>query len=202
MTETPTLNPPPPSASMVDAHTAQAHVRDARAFLLDVRGFDEFAAGRAEGAACIPLPDLERRAGDLPTDRPVLVMCQSGGRSAVAAERLRALGMDNVTDVQGGFNAWRGAGLPTVRQTSAIPLERQVRIAAGVLVLGFSLAGFLVNHAFFYGSALIGFMLTLTGALGICPMMSILRLLPWNRVPTTCTKQCPVYDGDANQKGI
>ena len=153
-----------------------------------MRGFDEFAAGHAEGAACIPLPDLERRAGDLPTDRPVLVMCQSGGRSALAAERLRALGMDNITDVQGGFNAWRQAGLPTVKQTSAIPLERQVRIAAGALVLGFSLAGFFVNSAFFYGAALIGFMLTLTGVLGICPMMSVLKLLPWNRVAPTCAK--------------
>ena len=109
-------------------------------------------------------------------------MCQSGGRSAIAAERLRALGMDNITDVQGGFSAWQQAGLPTVKQTNTIPLERQVRIAAGTLVLGFSTAGFLVNRTFFYGAAFIGFMLTLTGLLGICPMMFVLKLLPWNRV--------------------
>ena len=63
-----------------------------------------------------------------------------------------------------------------------------MRIAAGALVLGFSLLGFFVNPAFFYGSALIGFMLTLTGALGICPMMSVLRLLPWNRVASFCAR--------------
>jgi len=108
-------------------------------------------------------------------------MCQSGGRSALAAARLRALGMDNIADMQGGFNAWRQAGLPVIRQTSVIPLERQVRIAAGGLVLSFSLAGFLVGKVFFYGAAFIGFMLAFTGALGICPMMSVLRLLPWNR---------------------
>ncbi|MDQ2687074.1 MAG: rhodanese-like domain-containing protein [Armatimonadota bacterium] len=185
---TTTLDPQSASANLVDARTAQDQVRDARASLLDVRGFDEFAAGHVPDAVCIPLPDLERRAGDLPTDRPVLVMCQSGGRSAIAAERLRALGMDNISDVQGGFNAWRQAGLPTVKQTSAIPLERQVRIAAGALVLGFSLAGFFLNTAFFYGAALIGFMLTLTGILGICPMMSLLNLLPWNRVPACNTR--------------
>lgn len=185
---TPTQTQSSAFTAVVDARTAQECLRASPAFLLDVRGFDEFAAGHAEGAACIPLPDLERRAGDLPTDRPVLVMCQSGGRSAIAAERLRALGMDNITDVQGGFNAWRQAGLPTVKQTSAIPLERQVRIAAGALVLGFSLAGFQVSSAFFWGAALIGFMLTLTGALGICPMMSLLKLLPWNRVTPTCAK--------------
>ncbi len=189
---TPTFLPQAVSTTVVDARTARNQIRDVHAFLLDVRGFDEFAAGHAEGAVCIPLADLERRAGDLPTDRPVMVMCQSGGRSAIAAERLRALGMDNIKDVQGGFNAWSQAGLPTVKQTSAIPLERQVRIAAGTLVLGFSLLGFFVNPAFFYGAALIGFMLTLTGALGICPMMSILKLLPWNRVSTSASpKACP-----------
>ncbi len=130
-------------------------------------------------------PDLERRAGDLPTGRPVLVMCHSGGRSAVAAERLRALGMDNIVDVRGGFNAWQEAGLPAERQASAVPLERQVRIAAGALVLSFSLAGLFVNSSFLYGAALIGFLLTLTGALGICPMMSVLKRLPWNRVGTS-----------------
>lgn len=161
---------------------AHALRRDTSAFLLDVRGFDEFAAGHADGAVCVPLPELERRAGELPTDRPVLVMCQSGGRSALAVARLRALGMDQITDVEGGFQAWQQAGLPMTRQTSAIPLERQVRIAAGALVFGFSLAGFLRHRAFFYGAAGVGFMLTLTGALGICPMMSVLKKLSWNRV--------------------
>lgn len=175
-TLTPTLAP------ALNAVAAHALLRDTSAFLLDVRGFDEFAAGHAGGAVCVPLPDLERRAGELPTDRPVLVMCGSGHRSALAAARLRALGMDQITDVEGGFQAWQQAGLPTVRQTSAIPLERQVRIAAGALVFGFSLAGFLRHRAFFYGAAGVGFMLTLTGALGICPMMTALKRLPWNRV--------------------
>ena len=151
------------------------------AFLLDVRGFDEFAAGHATSALCIPVSDLERRAGEVPTDRPVLVMCQSGGRSAIAAARLRALGMDNITDVAGGFQAWRQADLPTVKQSGVFPLERQVRIAAGLLVLGFCGAGRLVSPRFFYGAALIGFMLALTATLGICPMMSALKRMPWNK---------------------
>jgi hypothetical protein len=60
-------------------------------------------------------------------------------------------------------------------------LERQVRIAAGALVFLFSLAGFLVNHNFFYGALFIGFMLAFTGILGLCPMMSFLAMMPWNR---------------------
>ena len=177
------------TSNMIVPRAAQEQAKSSQAFLLDVRGFDEFAAGHAAGASCIPLPDLERRAGEIPSGRPVLVMCQSGGRSALAAERLRALGMDNITDVQGGFQAWLKAGLPSEAQTSVIPLERQVRIAAGALVLGFSLLGFLVRKAFFAGGLFIGFMLTLTGMLGICPMMSVLKLLPWNKVSTTETAE-------------
>ncbi len=169
-----------PPARTLSVQDAAARV-ESGAFLLDVRGFDEFAAGHAPSAVCIPLPDLERRAGEVPTNRLVLVLCQSGGRSAVAAARLRALGMDNIGDVTGGFQAWRQAGLPTVKQSGVFPLERQVRIAGGVLVLGFCAAGLLVSPHLFYGAALIGFMLALTGTLGICPMMSVLKLMPWNR---------------------
>ncbi len=169
-------------ARMATPQEAHRQTQQDGTFLLDVRGFDEFAAGHAAGASCIPLSDLERRVGDLPTDRPVLVMCQSGGRSALAAERLRALGMDNIADIEGGLNAWIRAGLPSEQQTGVIPLERQVRIAAGALVFSFSLLGFFVKKAFFAGALFIGFMLTLTGALGICPMMSALKLLSWNRV--------------------
>ncbi len=56
-----------------------------------------------------------------------------------------------------------------------------MRIAAGALVFLFSLAGFLVNHNFFYGALFIGFMLAFTGILGLCPMMSFLAMMPWNR---------------------
>jgi rhodanese-related sulfurtransferase len=170
-----------------DVRAAQRKAAQENGFLLDVRGFDEFAAGHAENAVCIPLADLERRAGEIPTDRDVLVMCQTGGRSAMAVQRLQALGMKNIADVQGGFSAWSQAGLPSIRQTGAIPLDRQVRIAAGTLVFGFSLAGFLIKPAYFYGAALVGFMLSFTGILGICPMMSALKIMPWNRVGS-CAK--------------
>ena len=158
--------------------------------LIDVRGFDEFAAVHAPQAKCIPLADLERRAGEIATDRTAFVICRSGNRSAMAAERLRALGMVNIVDVQGGMAMWERAGLPVEKQQAAMPLERQVRIVAGALVFGFSLLGFFVNSAFFYGSALIGFMLAFTGILGLCPMMSVLKLMPWNRVSgaSTCAK--------------
>ena len=164
---------------------AQAKERQVsqNALLLDVRGLDEFAALHADAAVCIPLPDLERRAGELPTDRPIICICAGGNRSQMAAARLRALGLAAVTDVIGGTNAWASAGLPVQRHQAAVPLERQVRGIAGLLVLAFGILGFVVSPVFFWGATGIGFLLTVTALLGICPMMSLLQLMSWNRLP-------------------
>ena len=174
-----------PETGTLTATEAQRCVTCEGAYLLDVRGFDEFAAGHPAPAVCIPLSDLERRAGEIPTDRPVLVCCASGGRSAMAAERLRALGFNNIVDVTGGFQAWKAAGLPVAGQRGVIPLEQQVRGAAGAMVFGFTLAGLLVSPLFFGGSLFVGFMLFLSSVTGFCPMLLILKRMPWNRVPAS-----------------
>lgn len=183
-----TTNQTPESRATARPEEAKSQMEGGDAFLLDVRGFDEFAAGHAVGAACIPLPDLERRAGQIPTDRPVYVMCATGNRSAMAVERLHALGFDNIVDCEGGFDAWEEAGLPVLRQQGVIPLERQVRGIAGAMVFGFTLAGMLAHPAFLYGSLFVGFMLFLSSVTGFCPMLFLLKLMPWNRVAAACEK--------------
>jgi rhodanese-related sulfurtransferase len=167
----------------LDVAMARAALEMSGASLIDVRGFAEFAAGHARGAKCIPLPDIERRCGELPTANSLLVICQSGGRSAMAVERLRALGFDNVHDVVGGTDAWVKAGLPVEGQPGVIPLERQVRGAAGALVFGFTAAGLLTSRWFLAVPLFVGFMLSLSCVTGVCPMLSILRRMPWNRPP-------------------
>lgn len=71
--------------------------------VVDVRGPAEFAAGHAAGSVNIPLPELERRAGELDPARPVIVCCASGTRSALAARRLRGLGFGEVLNA----GSWR-----------------------------------------------------------------------------------------------
>lgn len=83
-------------------------------FVLDVRRAQEFQAGHIEGAANIAHTQLAARMKDIPRDRPVLVHCQGGGRSAVAAAFLRRHGID-ATNVAGGFGAWEKAGHEVVR---------------------------------------------------------------------------------------
>jgi len=74
------------------------------ATLLDVRSQEEFDARHLEGATLIPVDQLEGRIAEVPRDHPVVVYCQSGGRSASAARMLAAAGHD-VHDL-GGIGNW------------------------------------------------------------------------------------------------
>ena len=86
---------------------------DEGAQLIDVRESNEWKSGHAPGAKHIPLGSLEGRLGSIAKERPVMVMCQSGMRSAQAAKTLAAAGFE-VSNVSGGMIAWKRAGLRTV----------------------------------------------------------------------------------------
>lgn len=83
------------------------------AVLLDVREPHEWRSGHAPKARHIPLGELSSRAGELPRNREILVVCRSGSRSARAAKMLSARRGD-VANVKGGMAAWARAGLPVV----------------------------------------------------------------------------------------
>ncbi|MEV4701731.1 MBL fold metallo-hydrolase [Actinoplanes sp. NPDC049316] len=80
--------------------------------VLDVRNPGEVAAGAIGGARHIPLAQLPGRLAEVPTDRPVVVTCHSGYRSSVAASLLRRAGHPDVSDLLGGYLAWRTAHEP------------------------------------------------------------------------------------------
>ena len=86
-----------------------ARVRRGGAYVLDVRNPDEYTEAHVPGVTLIPLPEIPDRAGEVPTDRPVYVICAAGARSLRAAEVMRARGIDAV-NVAGGTNAWIDAG--------------------------------------------------------------------------------------------
>lgn len=148
--------------------------------LIDIRGADEHAREWIPGATNVPLD----RIGALPRDgRPVVFHCRSGMRTAAAAAQLRAAAADAPAFLlDGGIDAWRRAGLPTIADR-AQPLEimRQVQITAGTLVLTGVLLGLFVAPGFFGLSAFVGTGLIFAGTTGWCGMANLLRLMPWNR---------------------
>lgn len=88
--------------------------RDAVA-VVDVRARGEWEAGHVPNVLHIPLGALTDRLTDVPRDKPVVVHCQAGGRSAIAASVLRAHGVPHVINLAGGFAAWQAAAQPVER---------------------------------------------------------------------------------------
>jgi hydroxyacylglutathione hydrolase len=90
-----------------------------RVDVVDVRGASEWESGHLPGVPNIPLGYLEERLAELPAGRPLVVHCQGGARSAIAASVLEARGVRDVINLVGGFGAWAGAGHPVERGTPA-----------------------------------------------------------------------------------
>ena len=87
--------------------------------VVDVRGQTEWSAGHLPGVRNIPLGLLPDHAAELPRDRPIVLHCQSGGRSNIAASVLQAHGFDNVINLQGGYRQWSEEGRPVERGEAA-----------------------------------------------------------------------------------
>lgn len=140
------------------------------AALVDVREEHEYAGGMAQGAVGIPRAELERDPGRRFPDRsrPIVLICQAGGRSMLAAEILHRVGYLQVYSVQGGMNQWGAVGLPVSAPAAEVDRDFHERYsrhlllpqigvrgqrrleAASVLVLG---AGGLGSPAAFYLAA-------------------------------------------------
>ncbi len=100
----------PSEVSVQDA----AKLRDEGAFVLDVREPSEWNEFHIPNTTLIPLGQLETRVSEIPKDKPIVVVCRSGNRSAVGRDILKQAGFKNVTSVDGGVTEWRRAGYPTV----------------------------------------------------------------------------------------
>lgn len=107
----------PGPIAAVDVAEADRRLREdpARPLLLDVREPNEFAEVRAPGAVLLPMSIFTTRLDELPADRPLLVICHMGGRSAAVAAYLTRTGRADVANVTGGMDAWERAGLPVRR---------------------------------------------------------------------------------------
>lgn len=153
--------------------------------LIDVRTPVEFREAHLEMARNVPLDQLDpaacMQARNSSCDGPVYVVCRSGSRGRQACEKFHKAGFTNVINIEGGTLACIEAGLPVVRGKKAISLERQVRIAAGLLVLVGSLLGWFVHPAFIGLSAFVGAGLVFAGITDTCGMAMILARMPWNQ---------------------
>ena len=167
--------------------TALSSDKDQSVFI-DVRTPAEYGEAHITGAVLQPLSNLDVHAVEklaAGKDRCVLV-CRSGNRARQAAEKLSGT-RPNVVVLEGGVAAWEAAGLPLVRGQKAMSLERQVRIAAGSLVLLGVLVGAFIAPWGYAISAFIGAGLVFSGITDTCGMAMVIARMPWNNRNAGCT---------------
>jgi rhodanese-related sulfurtransferase len=169
--------------------------------LIDVRTPVEFREVHVEFARNVPLDRLDpqrlasERNGHV--GQPLYVICRSGNRAQQACEKLAAAGL-TVVNVEGGTQAWDASGLPVVRGQKAISLERQVRIAAGTLVLVGAALGLFV-HPYWIGlAAFVGAGLIFAGVTDTCGMAMLLARMPWNQVKSEPSAAKPKTDAECS----
>ena len=153
--------------------------------LIDVRTPVEYREVHVDFAHNLPLDRLDAKqfaSGRNPSET-LYVICRSGSRGKQACEKFLAAGYTNVVNVEGGTQAWDQAGLPVVRGRKTISLERQVRIAAGLLVLVGAVLGAFVSPYWIALSAFVGAGLMFAGITDTCGMGMLLARMPWNQVP-------------------
>lgn len=159
--------------------------------LIDVRTPAEYRELHVAVARNIPLDRLDPSTLRAETGgeraKPLYVICRSGSRGKQACEKLAAAGYTHVMNVEGGTLACEQAGLPLVRGKKAVSLERQVRIAAGSLVLVGAVLGLLVNPTWIGLSAFVGAGLIFAGVTDTCGMAMCLARMPWNQVKESCS---------------
>lgn len=172
----------PQSLNPLTPEAAAERLRGGHAVLIDIREADEFARRRIPGAVSHPLSRLDAAALPRHAGTELIFTCRSGRRTTDHAARLAAAAGGPAHELDGGLEAWAGAGLPVaVDRRAPLELMRQVQIVAGTLVLAGVLLGFLVSPLFFGLSAFVGAGLTFAGVSGFCGMARLLALLPWNR---------------------
>lgn len=155
--------------------------------LIDVRTPAEYEEVHLRDAINIPLDKLST--DKLANDSKALVfICKSGGRGRMAAERI-APDRETVYNVEGGTKAAVDAGIPAVHGRKCMSLERQVRIAAGGLVLlGFALS--FIHPALIGLSVFVGAGLVFAGITDTCAMGMLIAKMPWNQAAKQSGSQC------------
>lgn len=156
--------------------------------ILDVRTAAEVKAAGLPDCLHIPLHELtaERLQSEIAAKgkngAQIFLLCQAGRRAEMAAEQLQGKLNAELIIIEGGMNAVKQSNIPlAIQGTKVIPLERQVRVVAGLLIIIGAVLGTWVNPGFYGLCAFVGAGLTFAGITDICPMGMLMAKAPWNK---------------------
>ncbi len=162
--------------------------------VIDVRSAAEFESQHIRGSYNVPLPLLSEHTDELAArlGARVVLVCQSGVRAEQARQRLGTAGIGTARVLTGGVPGFAAAGGDVVRGAQRWDLERQVRMAAGSLVVGGLLAGKFVSPKLRLLAGAIGTGLTFSAATNTCAMGNMLSKMPWNKTAAEPTAESAI----------
>ncbi|MBT2549654.1 rhodanese-like domain-containing protein [Arthrobacter sp. ISL-65] len=191
----PSAPPSSPAVMSLTAETLRDWLREHQDLVvLDVRSAAEFESMHIRGSYNVPLPLLAEHTRELAgrLGRRVVLVCQSGVRAEQARQRLSAAGINTAYVLSGGAPGFAAAGGDVVRGKERWDLERQVRLAAGSLVMLGLAGGRFVSPRVRMLAGAIGAGLTFSAATNTCAMGKALSAMPWNRTAAEPTRESAI----------
>lgn len=173
-------------AQHIDASTLKQWLDNDEAVLIDVREPAEHKTANIPGATLKPLSTITTANLASAGNKKVVIHCQKGARGGSACQKLlEELDDDSALEIynlEGGLEAWQRAGLPLGKSGGKVlPLDRQVQLTLGSLVLMFGLLGYFIDANFSLIAGLLGAGLMTAGLTGWCGLARLMAIMPWNR---------------------
>ncbi|MBN8543698.1 MAG: rhodanese-like domain-containing protein [Alphaproteobacteria bacterium] len=167
----------------IDAKTLKTWMDTNEAVLVDVREPAEHAAENITGATLLPLGSVSKSALPPYAGKKLVIHCRKGGRGGSACQKLLTEDPSlEIYNLEGGIDAWNAAGLMVVISgKSFLPLDRQVQLTIGLLLIAGSILGTVFSPLWFLLTGVIGAGLTVAGLTGFCGLARIMAKMPWNQ---------------------
>ncbi|MEK0156120.1 rhodanese-like domain-containing protein [Arthrobacter oryzae] len=203
-TSSTSASPAAPAVTALDPETLQSWLKEHKDLVvIDVRSAAEFESLHIRGSYNVPLPLLSEHTDELAArlGSRVVLVCQSGARAEQARQRLGGAGIGTAHVLTGGVPGFAAAGGDVVRGKARWDLERQVRLAAGSLVVLGLAGGKFVSPKIRLLAGAIGTGLTFSAATNTCAMGQAISAMPWNKAAKEPTRESAILQFPAGGNG-
>ena len=166
----------------IDAKTLKNWLDNDQAILIDVRQPAEHRSQKIDKSKLIPLDEICKEKLPEIGDKKLVIHCQGGKRSLSACQKLlnENLGFE-IYNLEGGINSWRSSGCGGDKTNNFLPLDRQVQLVIGLLVVISVFLSFFVSINFLILTLIIGLGLIFASLSGICMLANLIAKMPWNK---------------------
>ncbi|MEZ5690894.1 MAG: rhodanese family protein [Rickettsiales bacterium] len=167
----------------IDANTLKKWLDNKEALLVDVRESAENEAENISESVLVPLSRICKSSIPECSEKKLVIHCLRGSRGKSACEKILSEDPNvEIYNLEGGIESWKEAGLPVNKSKKFfLPLDRQVQITIGSVVLLTTILGYLLNPLFLIITGFFGAGLILAGTTGFCGLAIIMTKMPWNK---------------------